>query len=194
MWEDKGQVVPASLLTATRESRFSLWKSNPLPLLEGTRKEFLTQVYRTDNSPRTTLKFSPSGSDTIKHLYAAHSYTVINSVHLSKFLHSNHSSSPHLFCLASPEAGNANTKELENRQASPIATWAGHEKHPLPNGAIQQISKVSSKLDIKPPNQSCWYWHSIRAQETPLPLRPGSQDGPHVPRCKETATPYSAHR
>lgn len=134
---DKGQVVPASLLTATRESHFSLWKSNSLPLLESTRKEFLTQVSRTHISPSATLKSSPSGSDTIKHLYAAHSYTVVISVHLSKFPYSTHFSSPHLFCLAPPEAGNANTQELENRQASSIATWTGHEKHPLLNRAIQ---------------------------------------------------------
>lgn len=137
MWGDKGQVVPASLLTATRESHFSLWKSNSLPLLESIRKEFLTQVYRTDTFPSATLKFSLSGSDTIKHLYAAHSYTLVNSVHQSKFPHSTHFSSLHLFCLAPPEAGNASTQELENRQASPIATWTGHEKHPLLNGVIQ---------------------------------------------------------
>lgn len=59
MWGDTGQVVPASLVTATRESHLPIslaGKSVSLPLLEGTRKEFLTQVYRTDTSQSTTLK------------------------------------------------------------------------------------------------------------------------------------------
>lgn len=74
MWGDKGQVVPASLLTATRESHFSLWKSDSLPLLEGTRKEFLTQVYKIDTSLSTTLKFHQQ-VQTLSSIYMQHTHT-----------------------------------------------------------------------------------------------------------------------
>lgn len=56
---DTGPVVPASLVTATRESHLPISlaeKSISLPQLEGTREKLLIQVYRTDTSQSTTLK------------------------------------------------------------------------------------------------------------------------------------------